>query len=219
MARKTICRNCGAPSEIGRCTYCGALQVDDTDLLVAPLFGDKHEGWALPTQLAPLGIGLEASQDGRSLRVDVPSERGLGDVIVPVAWINGDFVNVAASVTLRFDSTPCDAAAGFWLRMQDGAALTVMAWDSGATTVSRRQDDRHGAVLTTIPRRHGAKANESARISVKLIDATLTVIRNGRPVSSIPCGPVYAGNLQIRVQVGAKETNATFSDPVARLLP
>jgi hypothetical protein len=215
--RQTICSNCGAPVEIGRCSYCSAQRIEDADLIAAPRFGREHGGWALPSRLYHDGIEIRKDGEGASLAVRVPSERDLGDAIVPVAWIDGEFVDVAAAVLLRFESTPCGVCAGFWIRVRDGAVVTVMAWDTGEVSVSTRFEDNHDKTLRNFPPAPERDPARPVRLSAVFQNDVLTVVRDGRPLGSIPIKPRYAGGLQLRVQVGREESRVVFSDPVARL--
>jgi hypothetical protein len=211
--KRGLCATCGAPREPGRCRYCGALEVEDVDLLAEPTFADR--GWLLPADRRQYGVSIDCDRSGRELQVALPSERELGDAIVPVAWLDGMFVDVMVSVEVSFEGPPCGAAAGFWVRTRDGSAFSLMLGDGGDITLGARQDDAHLHTLAAYPRRDGTA--RSTRLGVTVRDYAVVVSRDGRAIGSLSTEWRFAGAVQLRAQVGSEPARLRFSDPVARL--
>ncbi len=181
--------------------------------MAEPHFDAARGGWSVPS------IGNRHGAitiSGGSLAATLPSERDLGDAIIPIAWLDGMFVDVGVAVTVQFDGPVCGAAAGLWLRVRDGSAFTAMVWDTGEISIATRYDDGFGSVLATYGTK-GREAARAARLSVILRDYALVVACDGRPLGSLSVAPRYAGAVHLRAQVGRDQARVVFSDPIARL--
>ncbi len=209
-----LCATCGAPREPSRCRYCGTLEVENVDLLAEPTFAEGRSGWLLPADRRQYGVSIDCADDGRALRVRLPAERDLGDAIVPVAWLAGQFVDVMASVHVELGAPPSGAAAGFWVRARDGSAFTIILSDWGEISVGARQNDAYLGTLATYP---GPGSAQPTRLGVTVRDYALVVWRDGRAIGSVATEWRFAGKVELRAQVGGEPTQLLLSDPIARL--
>lgn len=213
----STCSHCGAPVTYGRCAYCGSHHVDEADLIAKPVFGRELGGWWVPKTL-PEGFAVQRSQEASSLSVSLNTKQGLG---AAAAWVPSQFVDVRAEVSVRFATSPCDTAAGIWMRVRDKAAeaLTVSLWDNGALTAARRHRRSDGSVavdnLATVRELHDC--SRSVRLGVSVKEQLLVVEVEGRPVCSVPAGPVSSGTVDLRLQVGREPAVVVLEHPVMRL--
>lgn len=214
--KPATCHTCGAPSEQRTCRYCGTSAGDTDGLIARTHFDASDGGWSIPSQPLHGAVLIEHADRPSVLRVDVGGEDELGDVIVPVAWVAGTFVDVIAAMDVRFESPPCDAAAGFWLRLERDRGLSVMCWDSGRITIGTRRE-AHLHSLATVPAPPGYVEGRTVRLMVSVIGQVISVMRDGAPVSSTTIDWPVGGAVQARVQVGAAQARVVLLDPVARV--
>ena len=212
----TKCLTCGAPIESHRCAYCGVRSGTAGGLVARPLFGAADGGWSIPSQPLHPSVRIERGADARALVVRVGSRAELGDAIVPAAWVPGSFLDVIAAMDVRFETPPCDAAAGFWLRLEEDSGVSVMCFDFGAITVAHRTPG-HCREFAAIAPPPDYDPRRGVRLMASLIGDVIALTRDGVPVASTKVPSSVAGAVQARVQVGSSEACVVLTHPIARI--
>lgn len=179
-------------------------------------FDASDGGWSIPSQPVHPSVTISRAERLGTLHVRVGSEEELGDAVVPAAWVAGTFVDVIAAMDVCFESPACDAAAGFWLRLESDRGISVMCSDSGGISIGTRADG-HARSLATVPAPPGYVEGRKVRLMVSVIGHVISVMRDGVPVSSTSVDWPVGGAIQARVEVGHAEARVVLSDPVARV--